>query len=130
MTTITILSRIDDAAIQQLSKEYHVLCAFDATQETISDFVIGCEILILRSGLQVDKRVLQSAQSLSLIIRAGSGTDNIDLEHAHSLGIRVITIPEPGATAVAEMSFALMLALARNLRAADISLREGRWAKY
>ncbi len=129
MTKITILSRIDDATIEQLKSENDVVCEFDPSQESIIKLVGDCEILIFRSGIQIDAEILESARCLSLIIRAGSGTDNIDLASTRSLGIRVVTIPEPGATAVAEMSFALMLALARNLHVADDLLRKGRWAK-
>lgn len=129
MKKIAILSRIDDAAVEQLNAEHDVVCAFDAGLEKIIELVASSEILIFRSGIQLSAETLEPAKCLSLIIRAGSGTDNIDLAKARSLGIDVVTIPEPGATAVAEMSFALMLALARNLRVADDLLRKGRWAK-
>ena len=130
MTKILILSRIDDAAIAQLDANFDVVCAFDATQDTLAERVRECEILIFRSGIQITAEILQSAPNLALAVRAGSGTDNIDLVHAQTQGIRVVTVPEPGATAVAELSFALMLGLARKLRIADNLLRQGRWAKH
>lgn len=129
MTKIIILSHLDNAAIERLNTENDVVCAFDASHESIIELVGDCDILIFRSGIQVGAEILKSARHLSLIIRAGSGTDNIDLATARTLGIRVVTIPEPSATAVAEMSFALMLALARNLHVADNLLQKGRWAK-
>ena len=129
MTKILILSRIDDTAIAQLDAKYDVICAFDPTQDSLAERMRECEILIFRSGIQITAEVLRSAPNLALAVRAGSGTDNIDLVQAQSQGIRVITVPEPGATAVAELSFALMLGLARKIRVADNLLRQGRWAK-
>ena len=129
MVKTLILSRIDDTAISQLDAKYNIACEFDADQDSLAELLCDCEILIFRSGINLTAKVLQNARNLALVIRAGSGTDNIDLAHAQSFGIRVVTIPEPGATAVAEMSFALMLVLARNLRVADKLLRKGRWAK-
>ncbi|MCZ6892548.1 MAG: hydroxyacid dehydrogenase [Gammaproteobacteria bacterium] len=130
MTKILILSRIDNAAIAQLDAQYDVVYAFDTTQDSLAERVRDCEILIFRSGIQITAEVLRSAPNLALAVRAGAGTDNIDLVHAQSQGIRVVTVPEPGATAVAELSFALMLGLARKLRVADNLLRQGRWAKH
>jgi phosphoglycerate dehydrogenase-like enzyme len=63
-------------------------------------------------------------------MRAGSGIDNIDLDYVFENDIKLVRIPGPGAKAVAEMSFALMLALARNVLKADRLLRQGHWAKH
>jgi phosphoglycerate dehydrogenase-like enzyme len=54
----------------------------------------------------------------------------LDVSYIRTRGLQLERIPEPGAKAVAEMSFALMLALARNLLQADRLLRQGRWAKH
>lgn len=85
--------------------------------------------MVLRSGPMFDSQVLARANRLRLVIRAGSGTENIDLEHLESRGIRLLRIPEPGARAVAEFAFALMLSLARRVIEADGLSRQGLWAK-
>lgn len=64
-----------------------------------------------------------------MIIRAGSGVDNIDLEAVNRLNLQLVRIPQPGAKAVAELTFAMMLALSRELIRADISTRGGEWLK-
>ena len=64
-----------------------------------------------------------------MIIRAGSGVDNIDLEAVNGLNLQLVRIPQPGAKAVAELTFAMMLALSRELIRADISTRGGKWLK-
>jgi phosphoglycerate dehydrogenase-like enzyme len=65
-----------------------------------------------------------------LIIRAGSGVDNIDLDAVNELNLPLVRIPQPGAKAVAELTFALMLALSRDLIRADISTKGGEWLKH
>jgi D-3-phosphoglycerate dehydrogenase len=92
--------------------------------------VRDAEILVVRSGVQVSAELLERAPSLRLLVRAGSGLDNIDLDAVRARGISFTHIPEPGAQAVAELAFAFMLALSRSLIQADRSRREGRWAKY
>jgi phosphoglycerate dehydrogenase-like enzyme len=88
------------------------------------------DALVFRSGVSINAATLDLAPRLSLIVRAGSGTDNIDLDFVRRRGIAFHRIPEPGARAVAELSFAMMLSLARNLREADRQWRAGHWAKY
>ncbi len=56
--------------------------------------------------------------------------DNIDLDYVRENGITFVRIPEPGARAVAELSFTMMLALARNLFRADAEWRAGHWVKH
>lgn len=126
---ILIASSIDPDAIKVLSKRHDVACAFNASEEVLKSLIVDREVLILRSGVQITGSVMTCAPNLKLLLRAGSGVDNIDLDYVHRHGIRLIRIPGPGARAVAEMTFALMLAVARNVLEADRLLRQGRWAK-
>ena len=127
---ILIASSIDKDAIEELSQEHDVICAFGAPEEELKQLIVDREILIFRSGVQITADVMAAAPDLRLIMRAGSGYDNIDLDHVSERPIRFIRIPGPGAQAVAEMSFALMLTLARNLFSADRQWRQGRWVKH
>ena len=126
---IAVASPIDGVALARLREQHDVLCTFDdpgSLREAIADR----EALVFRSGVAVDAGLLDAAPDLQLLIRAGSGLDNLDLAHAERLGIELVRIPEPGAQAVAELTFAFMLALSRNLIGADRSMREARWAKF
>lgn len=126
---ILIASSISPDAIAELQKSHDVICAFNAAIGQLKSLVHDREVLICRSGVTISAEVMACAPQLKLIIRAGSGTDNIDLEYVRRNGIQLERIPEPGAKAVAELTFALMLALARNLLPADRMLRQGHFAK-
>lgn len=127
---ILIVSPIDPETIDKLSELHHVVCQFDIKDKSLSSLLRDRDVLIFRSGVNITADVMAAAPNLQLVIRAGSGFDNIDLDYADQNGIRFVRIPGPGARAVAEMSFALMLALARNLLEADRQWRQGRWVKH
>lgn len=73
------------------------------------------EILIVRSATQVPMEVMEDVPSLKLIGRAGTGTDNIDVDYAEQMGIHIISTPTAVAQSVAELVFAHLLGLIRNL---------------
>lgn len=127
---ILIASQIDPVAIDELQKEHQVICAFDAPPDVLKARIQGCEILIFRSGVKIIGEVMNGSQDLKLLIRAGSGVDNLDMEYVIQHGLKLVRIPEPGARAVAEMTFAFMLALSRNLFEADQNTRKGHWMKH
>jgi D-3-phosphoglycerate dehydrogenase len=107
-----------------------VTCAFDAPEDELRQKMPGTDILIFRSGVQISAKVLEAgAPDLGLLLRAGSGNDNIDLDYVARHGLRLERVPGPGAKAVAELAFAFMLGLARNVPRADRMLRDGLWAK-
>jgi phosphoglycerate dehydrogenase-like enzyme len=126
---ILIASSICASAIERLRQCHDVVCAFNAKDAALKALISDREVLIFRSGVRISAEVMECAPELKLLVRAGSGTDNVDLEHAEKRGILFERIAEPGAQAVAEMSFALMLALARDLLRADHHTRHGRWLK-
>ena len=127
---ILIVSYVDPAVVEKLSEEYDVICAYDPTQQELKRLIADRDTLVFRSGVSINAEVMDCAPDLKWLIRAGSGTDNIDLDYVRQRGLELARIPRPGAQAVAELSFALMLALSRRLLAADRSMRQGHWAKY
>jgi D-3-phosphoglycerate dehydrogenase / 2-oxoglutarate reductase len=130
MTRIILCSPVDPDAVRQLATDHEVVQGWQASREHLLELVDGCEILVVRSGVSIDRELLDHARDLRLVIRAGSGTDNLDLDELAARGIALERVPGPGADAVAEMTIALMLALLRNLSEADRSVREGRWRKH
>ena len=88
------------------------------------------QALIFRSGVDITADLMREAPELRLLIRGGSGLDNLDLAYVEEKGLELVRIPEPGARSVAELAFAFMLGLARQVPLADGLLRQGQWAKH
>ncbi|NDJ77439.1 MAG: phosphoglycerate dehydrogenase [Chloroflexi bacterium] len=83
--------------------------------------------LIIRSGTTADADLLAHTENLRVIVRAGVGVDNVDLDECTRRGIVVMNTPDGNTIATAEHTFGLMLALARHIPQGDASLRAGRW---
>lgn len=84
---------------------------------------------ILRSGVKITAESLDRNRRLKAIVRAGVGTDNIDKVAATRLGIVVMNTPTGNTLSTAEHTIAMMMALSRNIAAANQSLTEGRWER-
>ncbi len=82
---------------------------------------------ILRSGVKITPESLEGNTRMKALVRAGVGTDNIDKAAATRRGIVVMNTPAGNTISTAEHAFALMLALSRNIAAANQSLVDGRW---
>ena len=127
---ILIASSIYPEAIKKLGEHHEVICAFNAAETELKSRIKDCDVLVFRSGVSITAEVMAAAPDLKLLVRAGAGLDNLDVEYVRKRGLELDRVPEPGAQAVAELTFALMLALARQVLVADRLLRQGRWAKY
>ena len=92
---------------------------------TIGDY----DGLAVRSATRVTAEVLEAAPRLKIVGRAGIGVDNIDLDAATNRGVVVMNTPFGNSVTTAEHTIAMMLALARQIPAADRSTRAGRWEK-
>jgi phosphoglycerate dehydrogenase-like enzyme len=125
---LLLASRIDDDAEQVLRTRHDVVRAIGASEPELAERARDRQAIVFRSGVSLGSSVLE-APDLRLLVRAGSGLDNLDMDAVSARGIELQRVPGPGAQAVAEMTFAHMLGLARQLPLADRLLREGRWAK-
>lgn len=99
--------------------------------EVTSDLgrVAEAEIVIVRSKTKVDKAMIDKAPKLKFIIRGGVGVDTIDVDYAKSKNIAVDNTPEASSLAVAELAFAMMIALPNHIAEADASMKQGKWLK-
>ena len=86
-------------------------------------------IVLVRSKTKVTKEYIDSAPNLKLVIRGGVGLDNIDLNYATEKGITVHNTAVASSIAVAELAFALMIALPNNVTKANRTMLAGKWAK-
>ena len=89
----------------------------------------GFEILVIRTKTMVDKEMLQSAQNLQIIARAGAGLDNIDEEEAQKLGILCINAGEANSDAVGDHTLAMLLGGLNNLFQAQSEVRNKIWLR-
>ena len=87
------------------------------------------DAMIVRGRTKVTAAVMDAAARLKVIGRAGVGVDNIDLDAAKKHNVTVVNAPMSTPLAVAELTFALLLALAREIPRADISMKQGQWLK-
>ena len=87
------------------------------------------DALVVRSAVQVDAKLLESAPKLRAIGRAGVGVDNIDIDAATHSGIVVMNTPGANAVAVAELALGLMISMARSIPRANSTMHAAKWEK-
>jgi len=117
-----LLPLIDDPRIQVDKK---LGLSTSELHEIIGDY----EAIITRSGTLVDKALLDHADNLKIIARAGVGIDNVDVDAASSKGIIVVNAPYGNVNSAAEHTMAIMLSLFRNVPVANSSLKSGDWKR-
>ncbi|MFQ5409146.1 MAG: phosphoglycerate dehydrogenase [Anaerolineales bacterium] len=96
----------------------------------VLDAVAAAAAIIIRSGTQADRELIDRAPGLRVIARAGAHLENVDIDEATRRGIMVLHVPDANVVAVAEHTLAMLLALARQIPRGNRSLREGRWERH
>jgi D-3-phosphoglycerate dehydrogenase / 2-oxoglutarate reductase len=94
-------------------------------RETIGDY----DAIVIRSATKLTAELIERADRLKVIGRAGVGVDNVDVEAATRRGIVVANAPESTVTSAAEHTVGLLVALARNIPQAHAALKQGRWER-
>lgn len=126
---ILIASSIDQGSMDALERDHDVVRAFNADPERLRSVIRDREVVVFRSGIQISGDIIDHAPDLSLLVRAGSGLDNVDVDHATRRDIDVVRVPGASDQPVAELTFALLLSLVRKVSLADRMLRQGHWPK-
>jgi D-3-phosphoglycerate dehydrogenase len=98
-------------------------------KEKLAAIIGNYDGLAIRSATKVSAKILETAKNLKVIGRAGIGVDNIDIAAATAKGIIVMNTPFGNSITTAEHAITLMLALARQIPAADASTQAGKWEK-
>jgi D-3-phosphoglycerate dehydrogenase / 2-oxoglutarate reductase len=96
--------------------------------EDLPGRIAGVEVLVVRST-RVTAETIRAAHDLELIVRAGAGTNTIDVDAASEVGIYVTNVPGRNAIAVAELTLGLLLAIDRRIPDNVADLRAGAWNK-
>jgi D-3-phosphoglycerate dehydrogenase len=127
---ILVNDTLTDAGLALLREAEDVQVDADRlSPDQLLERIGGYHALIVRSGTQVTRAVIERGANLKVIGRAGTGVDNIDLEAATQHGIMVMNAPQANSIATAEHTVAMMLALCRHIPAASASLHRGEWQR-
>ncbi len=111
------------------SGNYQVDVELELSHQQLLECIGNYDALLIRSETRVTADVIDAAKHLKVIGRAGVGVDNIDVEAATRNGILVVNTPTGNTIAAAEHTIALLLALARNIVPAGISLKNRTWQR-
>jgi len=126
---ILITDGLDESGQSILRSSAHVNDKSGISAEDLLKTIPEYDALIVRGRTKVTASVMVAASRLKVIGRAGVGVDNIDLEAAKKHNIIVVNAPMSTTLAVAELTFALLLALAREVPRAAASMKQGNWLK-
>ncbi|WP_129722567.1 phosphoglycerate dehydrogenase [Xylanivirga thermophila] len=124
---VLVAEKIAQSGIDLLKDQFDVDIKTDLTPDSLLECIGDYDAIIVRSATKVTKEVLDRGVNLKVVGRAGNGVDNIDLEAATLKGIIVVNTPTSNNISTAEHTIALMLALARKIPQANMSLKENRW---
>jgi len=125
---ILITDPLATEAIAMLREEHDVTLD-EMDHETLVKEIGNYDALLIRGRTRVTADVIEAGTALKVVGRAGVGVDNVDVPKCIEKGIKVVNAPTGATESVAELTFAHMLALARRMGAAHISMKAGRWEK-
>jgi D-3-phosphoglycerate dehydrogenase / 2-oxoglutarate reductase len=132
MPKVLISDALSDAAVQ-IFRDRGVEVDFEPKlgkdPERLAAVIGGYDGLAVRSATKVTRDILERAERLKVVGRAGIGVDNVDLAAASAKGVVVMNTPFGNSITTAEHAIAMMLACARQIPAADASTRAGKWEK-
>jgi len=130
MKRVLIADPIEESAIAKIKAAGLEVVERNAEKDgPIEKQIKGFDCVVVRSATKITKEVIDAADKLKLVVRAGVGLDNVDKKAADAKGVVVQNTPEAPTVSVAEMVFSLMFSLARNITQADSSMKMERWEK-
>ncbi|XP_057650131.1 D-3-phosphoglycerate dehydrogenase [Chionomys nivalis] len=111
---------LQDGGLQVVEKQ-------NLSKEELIAELQDCEGLIVRSATKVTADVINAAEKLQVVGRAGTGVDNVDLEAATRKGILVMNTPNGNSLSAAELTCGMIMCLARQIPQAAASMKDGKW---
>ena len=125
MVKIVVADKLDEETVAEMKTKWRVVYQPADLAAELRD----ADALVVRSRTRVTKEMLDGAQRLRLVARAGVGLDNIDVAECERRGIRVINTPSAATVSVAELAIGLMLAVLRRVPRADAGMKRKQWLK-
>lgn len=132
MKKILATDGLDKSAVEILEKNGLKITEQHYPEDELKEEIKKYDAVIVRSATKIRKPIIDAALetgNLQLIIRAGVGLDNIDVEYAEEKGITVTNTPNASSPSVAELVIAHMFVLARHLHMSNLTMRRGEWRK-
>lgn len=126
---VLVKEKIADSGVDLLRQHFDVDLGLDMGPEELAAQIGNYEAILIRSATKLTADLIEKADRLRVIGRAGTGVDNVDIPAATKRGIIVANAPESNSVAAAEHTLALALALCRNIARANASLTAGRWER-
>ena len=131
MSKILISDGLQEKALNNLVNLGFEVIDKHYSKEELGEALKEYDALVIRSATKVTREVLEATKGgkLKLIIRAGVGIDNIDVEAANEVGVTVRNTPNSSSDSVAELALAHMFAVARFVGPSNFTMRNGEWNK-
>lgn len=126
---VLIADKLAQSTVDALGDAVEVRWVDGPNRAELLAAVPEAEALLVRSATTVDAEVLAAAKNLKIVGRAGVGLDNVDIEAATDNGVMVVNAPTSNIHSACEQAIALLLATARQIPAADATLRQGEWKR-
>ncbi|WP_291314718.1 phosphoglycerate dehydrogenase [Corynebacterium sp. UBA2622] len=126
---VLIADKLAPSTVEALGDSVEVRWVDGPDRPELLAAVPEADALLVRSATTVDREVIEAAPNLKIIGRAGVGLDNVDIDAATERGVMVVNAPTSNIHSACEHAIALLLATARQIPAADATLREAQWKR-
>ena len=124
---VLVSDSLAEEGVRKLESGAEVDVITNLSPEELVKKIKDYDALVIRSGTKVTAEVINAAENLKVIGRAGVGVDNVDVEAATKKGIIVLNAPGGNTVSAAEHTIAMMLAVSRNIPQANAALHKGEW---
>jgi len=129
LPVVLIADKLAESTVAALGDAVEVRWVDGPDRPKLLAAVADADALLVRSATTVDAEVIAAAPKLKIVARAGVGLDNVDVDAATAAGVLVVNAPTSNIHSAAEHALALMLSAARQIPAADATLREHTWKR-
>jgi D-3-phosphoglycerate dehydrogenase len=126
---VLVSDSLSEQGLSILKQHFTVDEITGLSEDELVEIIAEYDALVIRSGTQVTRRVIEAAGKMKIIGRAGVGVDNIDVAAATEKGIIVVNAPEGNMLSAAEHTIAMMMALSRNIPQANASMKAKKWER-
>ncbi|MDR3062899.1 MAG: phosphoglycerate dehydrogenase, partial [Methanobrevibacter sp.] len=126
---VLIADSIDEKGVENLKEVADVVVDTKITPEELIKTIDQYDAIVVRSRTKLTKEIIEKADNLKIIARAGVGVDNVDVDAATKKGIMVVNTAESTTVTVAEHTMGLILTSARKIAIADKSVKSNKWEK-